>query len=165
MSMRSDCFANRLTLAQREKLFSDIQGGMTLSEAAKKVRQWSRPKRDDTPSRQAVSGWYRQMKKFLTARQIGRPAGGCAEFGVSGLEFGVRRAGSKGKRSGQPGSKTKGRKDQETRGPVDADGEADEEIERGLRGADEAGVARHGFEPPAGGVVGRRDRPEVESST
>ncbi len=62
MTLRKDSFASRLTAAQRVELFTDLKGGMTFGEAAKKVVALSVPKRLSAPTEQAICKWFKRAK-------------------------------------------------------------------------------------------------------
>ncbi len=73
MKLRSDSFAARLTPAQRDELFAALAGGLALTEAAKKVLEWTKVEwGGKPPSTQAISAWLAGAtveRRFAAAKE------------------------------------------------------------------------------------------------
>ncbi len=72
MKLRSDSFAARLTPAQRDELFVALAGGLSLTEAASKVGEWTKSEGWRKPSTQAISAWFQGAKverRFMAAKE------------------------------------------------------------------------------------------------
>ena len=141
-------------------MFTAIERGMTLQEAAGMVGRWNEGTDVKPPSRQALSGWVRRMRAFQSAAEIGAggldPADGPNAEGLAagdeqaaGSSFAPAEATEDDARgaSEAPNAKIQApENDQALNDGKEQTGAADLEVERGVRRAKLAWV-RHGLEP------------------